>query len=1408
MSTNVLTLDFAVGYNKDIKNGVLSLITDSRKALVYVAAHTAVIYDIDTGSQQLLQGHCNPISCVCVSRDRKWIFTADSGPDSMIIVWNSESGVPVKNIFSPHPEGVIAMDLSPDSTTIATLSAPYPIEQTSTTPLPTASTHFPRDAFDAQELSGIDDDMATLLAPQSSSSSAPFRQEIALWDWIADDSEPRPSGLSQCLLCLSPICTGDVQHHIVFNPTNPDELCTTGKRRTVFWKKGKRRLVKKGGKEGDEEHGDDEGAEDEEEENGNRGRDEDVDPFHKLPCILHYHSPALNTRDLHQDVSSFTASAFFPFSDQAVTATDNGDFILWSSMDGKRETDTFLDDLDDSQDESDNEDDGDRTQREKKGGESKQRFHIAARKVMKILRLNPSSTSSPCLVTHPQFFITGDEDGNVRFFDFQFRLCGWFEDLNLGPLSSLSLSVPASFDSIHDFVASTVKDSASSTSTSTSALIASSSTSVAGVTSAGIDLNPRTSVLPDLIVGTTLGKVLLVKGSSFADDTHLHKKFNLPLVPSLGDGGSGKGMRGMSGGKGSMKDGSGAGMTQRKGKGTGKEKDNSKEPEGGKDKDKERDRLVRRPVDQHGRGEKLLDGQSGSILCVAMHPFLPLIAIGNSAGVLTLVMFQSKEESDENEESERSQSNSHDVPLPLFQNGNLKREIIGEKQFEKAVTAVQFDPTGKYLAVGFKSGMLKMLIADYGSGSNATSTTTPSGAALSQMGIASARSASSAKLDSANGFPSGVNAPVYSEHWTFKSCSDSVMEMKFSPDGMFMAMYDADRYVVLYRKKKEGEEVSPDELLLSEDGDWVTVGRNRAHRKEIRGIEFGISSQQQYVLFTIGSDRRLVLFDVYHSSVLNGFKTLSSFTIEQTAIPTACLFLQCGRPLPEVLLRVSAPAVGKGAAFTSTAAMMMNQTTGGGMDTYALGGPMRSSTSDIGRMSKGVMGDTLSGGALMGTTTQFGQTLSRTGGTGGANATGGGPVAPLNPDFFRSSGIARAFGSIGPGDVILIANSEFKFKFLDFQTMQVRRVVQAPIFGQNPVNRFITFPSVLREFNEDELSASPLDDAPKEDDKDADLEEDDEGKLDSQRDDDSARASSSRRVKIGGIENRGEKKRLIDLSRRYVGYTTSSQMVGLIRLPLDGNQLNGMGLIAHPGAVMGAVITHNGSHLLTIGGEDCTLFGWSIDVNAMETLCALQNSSVTDPILAQLEGGPGGPLHNEIINMFYYAQLRSQGEDATVDRAIEGAVPLSQVPNLLRGVGFYPTEKEINDVIADLEWSGREKDEAGQVPTSVGLSEFIRVFVNHRPIMPPSQEDVDDAFKKLGAEPLTGVISRDSLLNLLMTTGEPIPPEMLAECLNILTKKPMTELKENLTSLDFSRDILGFNDADEQMEDEEQPNEG
>ncbi|KAA6332490.1 MAG: hypothetical protein EZS28_053270, partial [Streblomastix strix] len=240
---------------------------------------------------------------------------------------------------------------------------------------------FTRDAFDAASFAGFD--MSDIVTPTNTGGTGGNTyQEIKLWDWVNELDE-------NMLITKSLIKTGDIQQQILFNETDQTELCTTGPRRVVYW----RRSHKKGGADGNEEEEEEEDDEDDENSTG------------KVLNILRYHSPALNTKELHRNVGAFVQTVFFPHSSQSVTATVDGDFVLW-------DTPHYGDDQDISA-------------LDAVLGKNKAKSKAKAksvtgvvrdtdRKVVKILRLHPKAAS--IIRVYDRFLLTGDIEGSVRFF--------------------------------------------------------------------------------------------------------------------------------------------------------------------------------------------------------------------------------------------------------------------------------------------------------------------------------------------------------------------------------------------------------------------------------------------------------------------------------------------------------------------------------------------------------------------------------------------------------------------------------------------------------------------------------------------------------------------------------------------------------------------------------------------------------------------------------------------------------------------------------------------------------------------------------------------------------------------------------------------------------------------------------
>lgn len=71
------------------------------------------------------------------------------------------------------------------------------------------------------------------------------------------------------------------------------------------------------------------------------------------------------------------------------------------------------------------------------------------RKAVKIVRLAGGAdpqrkVALTVIVDMDGYLVLGSSDGAVRFYDFDFRLVAWFEDMNAGPVTSVSFALPNS----------------------------------------------------------------------------------------------------------------------------------------------------------------------------------------------------------------------------------------------------------------------------------------------------------------------------------------------------------------------------------------------------------------------------------------------------------------------------------------------------------------------------------------------------------------------------------------------------------------------------------------------------------------------------------------------------------------------------------------------------------------------------------------------------------------------------------------------------------------------------------------------------------------------------------------------------------------------------------------------------
>jgi len=266
----------------------------------------------------------------------------------------------------------------------------------------------------------------------------------------------------------------------------------------------------------------------------------------------------------------------------------------------------------------------------------------------------------------------------------------------------------------------------------------------------------------------------------------------------------------------------------------------------------------------------------------------------------------------------------------------------------------------------------------------------------------------------------------------------------------------------------------------------------------------------------------------------------------------------------------------------------------------------------------------------------------------------------------------------------------------------------------------------------------------------------------------------------------------------FMAYTTAEKVIGLLALPLDGDPASAVGLIAHPGPISGAALSGDGRWLFSAGGRDLSVNMWAVDAGPLGRAAQASRREGEGPFADQLEGGRGGEAHRELVDYFYYCQLRAQGEDTTEERRAEGRVKLAELPNLMRALGHYPSEAAVAEMVAEVKYS--RFTATGEVLEDLDLPGFVRLFVNHRPVLPVGTAHIERAFVALSADEYgDGRLGWRHLMNALRNAGERLSEEDLKNCLQSLVgnAEEVAERFPQLGARQFAEDILGFEDYEE-----------
>ncbi|NXB76744.1 CF251 protein, partial [Donacobius atricapilla] len=283
-----------------------------------------------------------------------------------------------------------------------------------------------------------------------------------------------------------------------------------------------------------------------------------------------------------------------------------------------------------------------------------------------------------------------------------------------------------------------------------------------------------------------------------------------------------------------------------------------------------------------------------------------------------------------------------------------------------------------------------------------------------------------------------------------------------------------------------------------------------------------------------------------------------------------------------------------------------------------------------------------------------------------------------------------------------------------------------------------------------------------------------------------------------------------DPQQYYLVYITKDK-VGLQMLPVDGNPHKSSAFICHPDGASDFAISHDGRYVFTAGGKERTSMKWKVNLPALDAAAFLGGEDLI-PFYSLLDGGREGKFFRELEDYFYYVQLCSQGIDTLEKRQVSTHIPLEEIPSVMRAIGFYPSEEEVEEMRNEVKFS--KYADTGEEVTKIDLGDFIKLYINHRPALGLSMKTIQRAFQVLGYDNKKGdkVIDRGDFLSLLQCRGEQMTEDELAECLStLLGRRPRQggseldtcdptgaaalteeEIPAEITAETFVADILGL----------------
>lgn len=254
--------------------------------------------------------------------------------------------------------------------------------------------------------------------------------------------------------------------------------------------------------------------------------------------------------------------------------------------------------------------------------------------------------------------------------------------------------------------------------------------------------------------------------------------------------------------------------------------------------------------------------------------------------------------------------------------------------------------------------------------------------------------------------------------------------------------------------------------------------------------------------------------------------------------------------------------------------------------------------------------------------------------------------------------------------------------------------------------------------------------------------------------------------------------------------------------------------MANPRGIDHLLLSPTGNFCFTFNKEEESFTQWSVDPLVLEDQQDDNSGSVRD-FLSALPDKKDSKLFSDMKDFFCYIQIE---KGATT---LSNKLPMEDIPALFRALGFFPTDKEIDDIINEVRITTSHPTKktqrflkvkysdyvnTGKLRVDVGLEECLKLFINHKPVRGEDISELKKVFKIIGKEKENEddqlAVGRTDLINFLKTRGEIFKEKDFISCVRPLFGKNGSQEKnieddefhniteEDLSYYKFTNDVL------------------